>query len=44
MELLTDINENEVLKYLGFKGGEIDEFTQNAIAEMKELIFNLQGF
>ena len=39
MELLTDINENEVLKYLGFKGGEIDEFTQNAIAEMKELIF-----
>lgn len=39
MSLLTSINENEVLKYLGFKGGEVDEFTQNAINEMTELIF-----
>ncbi len=39
MALLTDINENEVLKYMGYKGGDIDPFVEKSIAEMKEIVF-----
>ncbi|MGE4214097.1 MAG: vitamin B12 dependent methionine synthase, activation domain protein [Anaerotignaceae bacterium] len=32
-KILTDINKNEVLKYLGYKGGEIDEDTDKMIID-----------
>ncbi len=38
MELLTGINKNEVLKYLGYRGGEIDEAAKRKIDEMADLV------
>ncbi|HCT64888.1 MAG TPA: hypothetical protein DIC60_06450 [Lachnospiraceae bacterium] len=32
-KILTDINKNEVLKYLGYKGGKIDEVTDKMISD-----------
>ena len=40
-KILTDINKNEVLKYLGYKGGEIDETTVAMISDTIESILKM---
>ncbi|MDD3571004.1 MAG: methionine synthase, partial [Lachnospiraceae bacterium] len=37
-KILTDINKNEVLKYLGYKGGEIDDTTSSMISVAMEKV------
>ena len=39
MSLLEKINEKEVLRYLGFKNKDADEFTAKTIEEMSSLVF-----
>ena len=36
--ILTGINRNEVLKYLGYKGGGVDPETENAVKEAGKMI------
>ncbi len=43
MELLTCINKNEVLKYLGCRGGEIDSAAKRKIDEMADLVKKTAG-
>ncbi|MCD8049911.1 MAG: hypothetical protein LUG52_10050 [Clostridia bacterium] len=40
MELLTNVNKNEVLKYLGYRGGEKDGNVMAKIDEMAKLVID----
>lgn len=39
MDLLTGINKREVLKYLGYRGGEVEKGILDAIDKMEKLVF-----